>query len=67
MKWKIHWTLKNDYGHNQKMVKGATMWKSIKTVSETGVKCDPAFWLGPTIEKTNSAVCFAQEISTVFL
>ena len=25
-----------------------------KTVSETGVKSDPAFCLGPSIEKTNS-------------
>ena len=33
-----------------------TMWKSIKTVSETGVKSDPAFCLGPTIKKTNSEV-----------
>ena len=33
-----------------------TTWKSIKTVSETCVKGDPAFCLGSTIEKTNS-VC----------
>ena len=33
----------------------ATMWKSIKTVPETGVKSDLAFCLGSLNEKTNSA------------
>ena len=28
--------------------------RALKTVSETGVKSDPAFCLGPTIEKINS-------------
>ena len=33
--------------------------RALKTVSETGVKSDPAFCLGPTIEKTNSvAIAF---------
>ena len=39
-----------------------TMWKSKKTVSETGVKSDPAFCLGPIIEKTNSALFWYQMI-----
>ena len=29
--------------------------RALKTVIETGVESDPAFYLGPTIEKTNSA------------
>ena len=33
----------------------ATMRKDIKTVSETGVESDPAFCLGPPIEKTKVA------------
>ena len=33
-----------------------TMWKSIKTMLETGDKSDPAFCLGSSIEKTNSGV-----------
>ena len=33
---------------------GTTMWEGIKTVWETGVKSEPAFCLGPFIEKTNS-------------
>ena len=33
-----------------------TMWERIKTVVETGVKSDPAFCLGPSIEKTNSGL-----------
>ena len=37
--------------------KGA-MWKSLKTVSESGVKSDPAFCFGTTIEKTNSETCY---------
>ena len=32
----------------------ATMWKSIKTDSETGVQNDFTFCLEPPIEKTNS-------------
>ena len=32
-----------------------TMRMSIKTVSDTDVITDPAFCLGPTIEKTDSA------------
>ena len=38
---------------------GAT-WKSIKTILETGVKSDPAFCLGPSIEKTNSGIGFVK-------
>ena len=38
--------------------KGA-MWKSLKTVSESGVKSDPTFCLGPTVEITNSAIRFS--------
>ena len=29
--------------------------RALKTISETGVKSDVAFFLGPSIEKTNSA------------
>ena len=32
----------------------ATTWKSKKTESETGVKCDLEFRLRPFIEKSNS-------------
>ena len=35
------------------MKKLGTMRKSIKPVSETGVKSDPAFCMGPTNENTN--------------
>ena len=38
----------------------ATMWKSIKTVPETGVKSDLAFCLGSLHEKTNSVICKVQ-------
>ena len=31
-----------------------TMGKSIETVAESGVISDPAFCLGPSIDKTNS-------------
>ena len=34
----------------------AIMWKSIKTVPETGVKSDLAFCLGSLNEKTNSDI-----------
>ena len=30
------------------------MGKSIESVAESGVKSDPAFCLGPSIDKTNS-------------
>ena len=37
-----------------------TMWKSIKTVSEIGVKSDHAFCFVPLIQKTYSAGCTDQ-------
>ena len=56
----------SDWLTNQKMVEKATMesktegtmWKSIKSVSEIGVKNDFTFCLGPLIETTNSELCF---------
>ena len=36
-----------------------------KTVSETGVKSDPAFCLGPTIKKTNSALRVIRNVTLV--
>ena len=48
------WLL-NNFQQSERAKPRVPCERASKTVSETGVKSDPAFCLGPTIKKTNSA------------